>query len=386
MMGPKAFRVQPFADYMKEYADAPVQWLVPGWMPEKTILFTVSPPGTGKTWILFDLAVSVATGGKFLGKVPVNRKGPVILIQQEDDHGQSAQRLEVIRRAKIQETVTVTDDTVAIDLPQTIPLYVHTDRKLKFSDMESLKGLEKAIDQIKPVLIILDPLYSAADTDDYMTQATQQMFFLKELRDKYGCSFVIAHHTNKSDREGRERAWGSQFLNAFLETGWQLFKKGEPNGRKTSMKVKVHFKSGQPPPERNLTFLIDTEKEFKYEVVEGLVDAKNGSEEEMTESQLATPDPMELAELEAAPTHTEMEEAEKKIPEKGAWKITNDAIFTYMANPVEWKAAAKIASDLGFPLTECTRKLDKMVTAKKLIYKFDDKKKPGWKKWYKVAF
>ena len=73
---------------------------------------------------------------------------------------------------------------------------------------------------------MIDPLYSTTSgTDNYMSDLANKMMVLKAWRDKYGCSFVLAHHSKKNldpDSTAREDSWGSQFLNAFLEAGWQV--------------------------------------------------------------------------------------------------------------------------------------------------------------------
>lgn len=384
LIGPKSFRLQKFENFMAEYADAPVDWIIPGWMPDKTILFTVSAPSTYKTWLLIDLAVSVAMGGKFLGRIPCRMKGPVILIQQEDAHGQTAQRIEVIRQSKVHELVTGTGDDLTIDLPKTIPLYIHTDRQLKFDNAESLKGLAEQVEQIRPKIVIIDPLYSAASTDDYMAKSVEQMFILKELRDKFGCSFVIAHHSNKGGSEDRQRAWGSQFLNAFLETGWQLYPKG-----KGQIKVKRHFKAADNPEETCLSFNIDTDTGFKYEVIEGLIDSQNKDESEITEEEAYKVDKHDLEELESSPLDSEMTAVDNSLAtskKRGPALIKNDVILKYLATQGDWRSSAQIANDLNFTLESCNVKLEKMVVANLLKRKDEPRKRPGWKKSYKVKF
>jgi hypothetical protein len=80
---------------------------------------------------------------------------------------------------------------------------------------------------------------------DFMAEGAQDMLCLKSLRDKYKTSFLIAHHTVKrsgSDTH-RENLWGSQFLNAFLEAGWQLRKSDDDE---TSVILRRHFKNSPP--------------------------------------------------------------------------------------------------------------------------------------------
>lgn len=379
-VGDKRFKLQEFDEFMRTYADTPIDWIVPGWMPDKTIGFLISPPGTFKTWLLLDLAVSTAIGGKFLGIYPVKLTGPVFLIQQEDWAGQTAQRIEVIRQSKVVEMIsTSTDESMTLDLPKNIPLYIHTDRQLKFDDKSAMEGLVKSIEEIRPKLVILDPLYSAANTDDYMAKSTQQMFLLKELRDKFGCTFVIAHHTNKGANEDRQRAWGSQFLNAFLETGWQVFPKG-----KTSIKVKRHFKAAGNPEETCLSFKINTETGFTYSVAEGLVDAKNGDSSEIEEGELIQPEPPEPKEDKGF--IGQESDANPFLKEKQPG-CTQKQIMEFLSQKVDYLSAKEISDALGDEnVNMVTKKLDTLLEKNLVRRKVDLKKRPGWKKSYKIQF
>jgi hypothetical protein len=75
----------------------------------------------------------------------------------------------------------------------------------------------------------------------------------------------MAHHTKKHNDAGgqdRQEAWGSQFLNAFLETGWQI----RP-GKKTeasTIKIRRHFKVSSNVREETINFNISTEAPYSY--------------------------------------------------------------------------------------------------------------------------
>lgn len=253
---PATFNVVGLDEYMVEYGDNAVTWIVPDWLPNQTITFVTSPPGTFKTWMLLDLAVSVASGTDFLGRFPIENKGPVLLIQQEDHHGGLAERIGTIINSRYNMLIDSNKQSeFEVFIPPKIPIYIHPDRQLKFSDPAVMDKLEEQIEKLQPRVVIIDPLYSAAETDDYMAKSASQMFRLKMLRDKYGCTFIIAHHKKKK-AEGNEREglWGSQFLNAFLETGWQVRSISE-----TGIAVRRHFKVKKESTEIQLNFEINTE-------------------------------------------------------------------------------------------------------------------------------
>lgn len=267
------FSLMSMDSYMERFGDEEVTWTIEDWLPDRTVAMMVAPPGSFKTWVELDAAVSVASGRPFLGTFPVKRTGPVIIVQQEDFHGAMAERMGLMTFLKTQDLEAgMPDDErdhshFEATLPPSLPIYLHPDRRLRFSDSIVMEELEEKIKAIRPVLVIIDPLYSAGDTDDYLAKTVNQMFALKTLRDRYGCSFLIAHHTSKNSnaKDGkatepsRDQSWGSQFVNAFLESGWQIRKVAEK-----VLQVKRHFKVSEDKPDIFLTMSISTKPPYSY--------------------------------------------------------------------------------------------------------------------------
>jgi RecA-family ATPase len=212
----EAFKVVDVNTYMTKHGTGSVSWVINDWLPDETIAFLVSPPGSFKTWMLLDLAVSVAGGTPFLNQFEVNSTGPVLIVQQEDFHGELAERLAVIINNRY-NLISQKGDDWQIKMPPNLPIYLHPERRLRFDNPEVMKAFMATVGELRPKLVIIDPLYSTGTMDDYMTKIAELMFPLKRLRDEYCCSFILAHHTKKSaEGNGREGLWGSQFLNAFL--------------------------------------------------------------------------------------------------------------------------------------------------------------------------
>lgn len=251
------FDIMGLEQYMTKYGETSIKWAINDWLPTETIAFMVSPPGSYKTWLMLDLAVSIAGGKPFLGEFPVLDTGPVVIVQQEDFHGQLAERVATI----INSRYNMIGDNVV--LPPKLPIYFHTERKLRFQDKNIMDEFEREMKRIKPKLVIIDPLYSATTTDDYMSKTAETMFPLKRMRDELGTTFLIAHHTKKGmDGTQREGLWGSQFLNAFLETGWQIRKTEMPN----IITILRHFKVKGAMEQLTLDFDINTEAPYSYRV------------------------------------------------------------------------------------------------------------------------
>lgn len=260
------FGVMRMTDYVKGYGGEGVSWLVDEWLPDSSITFLVSPPESYKTWILLDLAVSVSAGVPFLGKYRVNSPGPTLIIQQEDSHSGLTDRLALIAEQKLGALPKLDGETWTIPTMPDIPIYVHPDRQLRFGNKQVIAELERQIATIRPKVIMIDPLYSTTDsTDNYMADLANRMMVLKTWRDKYGCSFVIAHHSKKNldpDSTAREDSWGSQFLNAFLEAGWQV--RRNPRLSQNEIIVRRHSKVMGNQSPISLTFDISTIYPMRY--------------------------------------------------------------------------------------------------------------------------
>ena len=262
------FDVMRMVDYVKGYGGGGVHWLVDDWLPDASITFLVSPPESYKTWLLLDLAVSVSAGVPFLGRYRVNNPGPTMIIQQEDSHAGLTDRLALIVEQKTGSMEDIDGDEWRIPVMPDLPIYVHPSRMLRFDDERVLGEMEKQIEAIRPKVVLIDPLYSTTSSvDGYMADLANQMMVLKTWRDRYGCSFLIAHHSRKNidpDSTAREDSWGSQFLNAFLEAGWQI--RRNPRLADNEVVVRRHSKVMGNQPPVSLTFDISTVHPMHYRV------------------------------------------------------------------------------------------------------------------------
>jgi hypothetical protein len=180
--------------------------------------------------------------------------------------------LALIANARMGNQLKLDSGEYTVPLNPDLPIYIHPSRLLRFDNPKVLEELEKCIAQIRPRVVMIDPLYSATSVDNYMAQSAEQMMVLKSWRDKYGCSFIIAHHSKKNtdpDSTAREDAWGSQFLNAFLEAGWQI--RRSPKLQQNQIIARRHSKVMGNLPSVMLTFDISTRYPMQYAVAVGPV-------------------------------------------------------------------------------------------------------------------
>lgn len=260
------FDVMSLTQFMEEYGGREIIWDVDGFLPQSTIAFVAASPGSYKTWLTLDLAASIATGQPFLDRFQCRHRGTVIIAQQEDFTGQTADRIAVILRNKLKRAVISVndDDTIAMGAPvrdDEASLHFHVDRKLNFYDDEAMGGLEKVIQRMRPRLVLIDPFYSTVEMKDYMVEAVTKLDVLKQWRDQYGTSFMLVHHTTKDTGTwDRTALWGSQFLNAFGESIWHIRR---PDATEAYTLLARHFKMAGPQEYLRIEFDINTKPMFE---------------------------------------------------------------------------------------------------------------------------
>lgn len=231
-----------------------VRWLVEDWWPQSSVGLAVSEPGLYKTWMLFDLAVSVATGKPFLGQYPVQQQGPAIVVQQEDYSVDITARLSRIAESKMPSKHGFKDESWYGNVLNP-DLYIYPNRDFRFDSPDLDQWCDDAVAKVeqetgrRPVLITIDPLYATVDVDDYLAKAVPHMSRVKDWRDKHGVAVIIAHHTRKTQTGDWSRldTYGSVFIDAFLESGWQ-FRKPKNGMDGDLVIIRHHKRTGNPPP------------------------------------------------------------------------------------------------------------------------------------------
>lgn len=83
------------AAWLMEQAFPPVQYVVPGLIPEGLTLL-VAAPKVGKSWLVLDIALAVATGNTVLGALRTGRARPVLYLALEDGPRRLQDRLKVL--------------------------------------------------------------------------------------------------------------------------------------------------------------------------------------------------------------------------------------------------------------------------------------------------
>lgn len=239
---------------LSKYGDRNFEWLIEGWLPQRTTGFIQAPPGSWKSWFVYMMGYAIASGQPLFGdpKYKVHRQGSVYHMNQEDDPSILLERLSMIARvndAKVKgidlgtetereynklrekENWMYLDASFDAQVIPDLPIFIHHAENefgepvpaqiLNFTDLESVHAFER--DVVKPGnhrLHTLDPLYTFVPAKDNFVEAPAHLLIIKEWARKYDTSFMIVHHMNKgkTGTRMRDNILGSQLLNAFQET------------------------------------------------------------------------------------------------------------------------------------------------------------------------
>jgi hypothetical protein len=187
------------------------RFLLRGIWPEGDYGVIGGPEKAGKSWAVgMDLAVSVASGTPWLGIFEVDAPGPVVLFSGEGGERKVIRRMRAVCEAR------------SLELEQ-LPIRVCL-RVPHLSDVEIMAVVEKELEDTRPALVIVDPLYLAArganGSDLYeMGSHLERVQLLCQAR---RASLAVSHHWNKTGTgTGAERfsgtgpaAWGRVLVSA----------------------------------------------------------------------------------------------------------------------------------------------------------------------------
>lgn len=168
----------------------PKQWLIDGIFGAGDLGMVYGAPGTGKTFVVIDLAISAALGAKFANRFDVERRLNVAYCAGEGLGGIS-QRFE-----SACEYHGISDD----DLPNFYFWGEAPQLSSKVGAGVSLAELAAEWDGAPLDLLIVDTLHSATiGTDENSAQDMGRVLEgIKAAQKILGCTVLLVHHTNKA--------------------------------------------------------------------------------------------------------------------------------------------------------------------------------------------
>jgi hypothetical protein len=192
------------------------QWLVEGLWSEQAVGILGGEPKCCKSFLALDLAVSVASGAACLRQFPVRRTGSVLLFPAEDSLAVVRQRLEGIAAAA----------QVPFDA---LPVQVITAPTLRLDTPTDRGRLLETVQQLRPVLLILDPLIRLHRVDENdASQIAGLLSYLRELQRQFALAVMLVHHARKDSQGSRpgQALRGSSELHGWGDSNLYMRRKG----------------------------------------------------------------------------------------------------------------------------------------------------------------
>jgi hypothetical protein len=271
-----AMQVRTWGDFLRVPTN--LRWLVDEAWVDGSVGFISGRSKSYKTWIALDLALSIVSGSPFLGRYPVRRTGPVLLIQEEDPASVLQERLRLIGKSKgmLPKLLKATSESISVEYPD-YPLHIINLQGFNLGAEEKVAQVRNLIAQINPVMVILDPfiVLLPQGVDEFKGgQISAVLQSVKMWREEFGCSVVIVHHWNKGKNEEGDRfaehMYGSFAFHAWLESAIHVMPIiPEEDSEQQQIKqvlVEREFKAAVSGRAQRITFNIDTTKNYTYSV------------------------------------------------------------------------------------------------------------------------
>jgi hypothetical protein len=173
-----------------------VSWLVDKLLPTSGFSLLVAKPKAGKSTLARNLALAVARGEPFLNRA--TQKGAVIYLALEE------KRAEV--RKHFREMGATGEEEIYVFAAS--------------APADALQKIRAVVEEKKPALIIIDPLFRLArvkDGNDY-AQVTHALEPLLVLARETGAHVLCVHHAGKTERNGGDAILGSTAIFAAVDT------------------------------------------------------------------------------------------------------------------------------------------------------------------------
>jgi hypothetical protein len=191
--------LRPVADIAAEVdaAGPPTFLFSPVW-PSDAYGVVAAAHKVGKSWIMLDAAVSVASGTRWLELFPCESPGPVMVFLGEGGARKMTRRGRAVARSKGLQW-----DELPILMSERVP---------RLSDDKAISALTLELDRHPAALVIIDPLYLAAAGANGK-QLYEMATVLEPVQvacQRAGAALMVAHHFNRdTSRQGSDRMSGA---------------------------------------------------------------------------------------------------------------------------------------------------------------------------------
>lgn len=219
-------------------------WLIEGLWFEGGVGVLGGPPKNCKSWLGFDMAVSVASGTPCLGRHRIARPGPVMVFASEDPPPMVRQRFEGLAKLR------------GLDF-SSLPVDVITEPVLHLDRPQERQRLQNTVARFRPRLLILDPLVRIYGNVDENSAAEVSGFLghLRALSRQFDVAVLLVHHAKKAAagvRQPGQALRGSGDLHAWVDSLLYLRRVS-----KEKLEMAIEHRSAASPEPVELRFVVD---------------------------------------------------------------------------------------------------------------------------------
>lgn len=210
----------------------PIKWLLVNTLPAGVVGILVAPGGTGKSWYLIQMGVSIATGIPLAGVWDVGETGSVLMFLAEDDAIQIQRRLHnLIGALPADQLLSIRDALFKnlIIVPRVAENNLLTAGTPYSREVELTEIVDRVIADALQLpdlkLIVIDPVSRFRGGDENSAQDTTRFVeALEKIAKATGAAVIAAHHSNKSAMNSSEPSQSASRGSSALTDGvrWQM--------------------------------------------------------------------------------------------------------------------------------------------------------------------
>ena len=162
----------------------PIRQIVEGMIDAESRTIIAGMGNLGKSWLVYDLCLAVASGTPYLGRDV--SQGTVLLIDEESQERWVRERMLMLAEGR------------EIGSLHEVPLYVAVERGLKIDTAVGNAQIRRLMERYRPTLVVFDSLIRMHTTDENNNREMARFFELvSKLVQVYECGVMFTHHVRK---------------------------------------------------------------------------------------------------------------------------------------------------------------------------------------------
>jgi len=206
-------------------ADLGAGWLIEDWWLSDSWGFVGGEAKSFKSLMTMETTISVASGLPLFGKLQVDRQGPVLIVQEENDTLTLQNMLFGILQSRGLFTgppIESKDGIWTLAGMKPLPIAFLNQTGMNMTDLNRREHVEKVISQIEPALVVFDPLYDMIPgVDPNRTEEMQPVLnWLRNLSPKYRTSIMIVDHQRKKQGKNDSSRAGQRLSGHHIKHNW----------------------------------------------------------------------------------------------------------------------------------------------------------------------